>query len=34
MQTLLPEKQKDAFDNLLTELKSKIEIEINEKLLK
>jgi peptidyl-prolyl cis-trans isomerase C len=34
MQTLLPEKQKDAFDNLLTELKSKVEIEINDEALK
>jgi len=33
MQTLLPEKQKDAFDNLLKELKSKVEIEINEEAL-
>jgi len=33
VQTLLPEKQKEAFDNLLEELKSKVEIEINEKLL-
>jgi len=34
MQTLLPEKQKDAFDNLLKELKSKVEIEINEEALR
>jgi peptidyl-prolyl cis-trans isomerase C len=34
MQTLLPEKQKDAFDNLLTELKSKVEIKINDEALK
>jgi peptidyl-prolyl cis-trans isomerase C len=33
MQTLLPEKQKDAFGNLLEELKSKAEIKINEELL-
>jgi len=33
VQTLLPEKQKEAFDNLLEELKSKVEIEINEELL-
>mgnify|MGYP001031849241 CR=1 FL=1 len=34
MQTLLPEKQKEAFDNLLKELKSKVEIEINEEALR
>jgi peptidyl-prolyl cis-trans isomerase C len=34
IQTLLPDKQKDAFENLLEELKSKSEIEINEELLK
>jgi len=33
IQTLLPTKQKEAFDNLLEELKDKVEIEINEKLL-
>ena len=33
IQTLLPNKQKEAFENLLEELKSKSEIEINEKLL-
>ena len=33
MQTLLPEKQKEAFDNLLKELKSKVEVEINEEAL-
>lgn len=33
VQTLLPEKQKEAFDNLLEELKSKVEIEINEEAL-
>jgi len=33
VQTLLPEKQKEAFDNLLEELKGKVEIEINEELL-
>ena len=33
IQTLLPTKQKEAFDNLLEELKGKVEIEINEKLL-
>ena len=30
IQTLLPTKQKEAFDNLLEELKDKVEIEINE----
>lgn len=34
IQTLLPDKQKDAFENLLEELKSKSEIEIKEELLK
>ncbi|MHC2994344.1 MAG: peptidylprolyl isomerase [Candidatus Atribacteria bacterium] len=34
VQTLLPIKQKEAFENLLEELKSKSEIEINEELLK
>ena len=34
VQTLLPTKQKEAFDNLLEELKSKSEIEINEEALK
>ena len=34
MQTLLPEKQKDAFDNLLTELKSKVEIKIDNEALR
>ena len=34
IQTLLPDKQKEAFENLLEELKSKSEIEINEELLK
>ncbi|GAH08755.1 unnamed protein product, partial [marine sediment metagenome] len=34
IQTLLPDKQKEAFENLLEELKSKSEIEISEKLLK
>lgn len=34
IQTLLPDKQKVAFENLLEELKSKSEIEINEELLK
>lgn len=34
IQTLLPTKQKEAFDNLLEELKSKVEIEINEEALK
>lgn len=33
IQTLLPDKQKEAFENFLEELKSKSEIEINEKLL-
>lgn len=33
IQTLLPTKQKEAFENLLEELKGKAEIEINEKLL-
>jgi len=33
IQTLLPNKQKEAFDNLLEELKSKSEIEINEEAL-
>lgn len=33
IQTLLPDKQKDAFENLLEELKSKSEIEINEEAL-
>jgi len=33
LQTLLPDKQKEAFENLLEELKGKVEIEINEKLL-
>jgi len=33
VQTLLPEKQKEAFENLLEELKGKVEIEINEELL-
>ena len=34
IQTLLPVKQKDAFDNLLEELEGKAEIEINEEALK
>jgi len=34
IQTLLPNKQKEAFENLLEELKSKAEIEINEEALK
>jgi len=34
IQTLLPVKQKDAFDSLLEELKGKAEIEINEEALK
>lgn len=34
IQTLLPDKQKDAFENLLEELKDKAEIEINEDALK
>jgi peptidyl-prolyl cis-trans isomerase C len=34
IQTLLPGKQKEAFDNLLEELKGKAEIEINEEALK
>jgi peptidyl-prolyl cis-trans isomerase C len=34
IQTLLPTKQKEAFDNLLEELKGKAEIEINEKALR
>jgi len=34
IKTLLPEKQKDAFDILLKELKSKVEIKINEEALK
>ncbi len=33
IQTLLPDKQKKAFENLLEELKSKSEIEINEEAL-
>jgi len=33
LQTLLPDKQKEAFENLLEELKGKVEIEINEELL-
>jgi len=33
LQTLLPDKQKEAFENLLEELKGKVEIEINGKLL-
>lgn len=34
IQTLLPTKQKEAFDNLLEELKGKVEIEINEEAFK
>ena len=34
IETLLPEKQKEAFENLLEELKSKVEIEINEEALR
>ena len=34
IQTLLPTKQKEAFDNLLEELKGKVKIEINEEALK
>lgn len=34
VQTLLSTKQKEAFDNLLVELKSKVTIEINEEALK
>jgi len=34
IQTLLPTKQKEAFDNLLEELKGKVEIEINKEALK
>ena len=33
IQTLLPDKQKEAFENLLEELKNKSEIEINEEAL-
>ncbi len=33
VQTLLPTKQKEAFDNLLEELKSQVKIEINKELL-
>ncbi len=33
IQTLLPDKQKEAFENLLEELKGKAEIEINEESL-
>jgi len=33
IQILLPTKQKEAFENLLEELKSEVEIEINEELL-
>lgn len=33
IQTLLPDKQKEAFENLIEELKGKAAIEINEKLL-
>lgn len=33
IQTLLPAKQKEAFDNLLAELKGKVEIEINKEAL-
>ena len=34
IQTLLPAKQNEAFENLLEELKSKVEIEINEEALR
>lgn len=34
IQTLLPDKQKEAFENLIEDLKSKSEIEINEEALK
>ena len=34
IQILLPTKQKEAFENLLEELKSKVEIQINEEALK
>jgi peptidyl-prolyl cis-trans isomerase C len=34
IQTLLPDKQKEAFENLIEELKGKAEIEINEEALK
>jgi len=34
IQTLLPIKQKEAFENLIEELKSKAEIEINEEALR
>jgi len=34
LQTLLPDKQKEAFENLLEELKGKVEIEINEEALR
>lgn len=34
IQTLLPDKQKEAFENFLEELKSKSEIEINEEALR
>ena len=34
IQTLLPTKQKEAFDNLLEELKDKVEIEIDEEALR
>jgi len=34
IQTLLPEKQKEAFEDLLEELKGKVEIEINEEALR
>ena len=34
LQTLLPDKQKEAFENLLEELRGKVEIEINEEALR
>ena len=34
LQTLLPDKQKEAFENLLEELKGKVEIEIDEEALR
>ena len=34
LQTLLPDKQKEAFENLLEELKGKVEIDIDEEALK
>ncbi|MBA7538777.1 Foldase protein PrsA 1 [subsurface metagenome] len=34
LQTLLPDKQKEAFKNLLEELKGKVEIDIDEEALR